>query len=469
MAGIGFKLRRMVREEGLKGLLLGYLSSALLSAGPWLISIATLALMSRSLRGDSELFSGLVVTINVLTLWATGPFQFALTRYLADRLYAADVERHLSAFLTCWWVGVVPPTLLFGLLLAVSSLSWAWRMQALSLFALTSSLWMLLLFLGVVRAYQVIIAAFVLGNAVSGLASIALQRRFADPQLGMITGYNLGQALLVASLLWVLLAEFPHREVGWDREALRALRRYPALTLAGSLYYLGLWADKALLRFSDSSYSLAGVFWLRANPAYEEAAFLAQLTVLPSLALFFLAVETEFFERFRRFFVDIASGSSLFQVRQSKQRMLDSLRSGAVRLALSQAVVTLVAILLAPYWMAPEVVSLGRIQMVGIYFQTMLYFGTVVLLYYELYSQALLGIVVFALTNLLLTSSSGLGFVLAGLLAALTQAVSLGRSLPIIDRLVFERQPLRLFQLDSELGQVSQDGVGVYTYGGPAG
>lgn len=463
MAGIGFKLRRMVQEEGLKGLLLGYLSSAILSAGPWLISIATLALMSRALRGNSELFSALVVTINVLTLWATGPFQFALTRYLADRLYAADIERHLSAFVTCWLLGVAPPTALFGLLLLASPLSWAWRLQALSLFGLTSSLWMLLLFLGVVRAYRVIIGAFLLGNGVSAGASLVLGRWFRDPQLGMLTGYTVGQAILVATLLWVLVSEFPHHRLSWDRQAVHALRRFPALTLAGLLYYLGLWADKALLRWSHDSYSLAGVFWLRANPAYEQAAFLAQLTVLPSLALFFLAVETEFFERFRAFFVDISSGRSLFQIGQSKARMLNSLRSGGLRLALNQGVVTLVAVLLAPYWMPADIVSLGRTQMVGVYFQTLLYFGTVVLLYYELYRQALLGIAVFALANVLLTTVSGAGFVAAGILAVATNLVCLLRTLPVIDQLVFERQPLRLFQIEG-----CADGVGVYTFGGPS-
>jgi uncharacterized membrane protein len=453
----------MVQEDGLQGLLLGYLSSAVLSAGPWLISIATLAVVSRGLGGDRERFSALVVTINVLTLWAAGPFQFALTRYLADRLYAADIERHLSAFLTCWLVGVAPPTALFGLLLAASPLSWNWQIQALSLFGLTSSMWMLMLFLGVVRAYRVIIAAFVLGNGVSAVASLTLGRGFRDAQLGMLTGYTLGQAVLVALLLWVLVSEFPARRVGWDAQALRSLLRYPALTLAGLLYYGGLWADKAVLRCSQESYSLDGTFWLRANPGYEQAAFLAQLTVLPALALFFLAVETEFFERFRNFFVDISGGRSLFQIGQSKQRMLNSLRSGGIRLSLHQGVVTLVAVLLAPYWLPVELIPLGRTQMVGVYFQTMLYFGSVVLLYYELYGQALVGIALFAVLNTLLAGPTGVGFVVAGVIAVAVNLGLLGRSLPVIERLVFESQPLRLHPMEG-----CAEGVGVYRLGAPS-
>ena len=150
MAGIGFKLRRLVQEDGLRGMLLGYLSSAVLCGGPWLISIATLALMSRILQGETALFSSLVVTINILTLLAAGPFQFALTRYLSDRLYAADIGRHTSAFLTSWCLGVAPACGLFALLLAVTPLNWSWKVQALALFGLISTVRMLFLFLGVV-------------------------------------------------------------------------------------------------------------------------------------------------------------------------------------------------------------------------------------------------------------------------------------------------------------------------------
>jgi len=466
VAGIGFKLRRMVREDGLQGLVLGYLSAAVLSAGPWLITIATLALMSRDSGVDTALFSSLVVTINILTLWTAGPFQFALTRYLSDRLYAADIQRHVSAFVTCWLVGVVPASLLFGLLLVCSPLSWAWVCQALALFGLTASMWMLLLFLGVVRAYRVIIGAFLLGNGLSALASRTLGHLYSDHQLGMLTGYTLGQAVLVGCLFWVLISEFP-QGLGWDAAALQSLRRYPALTAAGFFYFVGLWADKGLMRFSHQGFSIAGVSWLRANPSYEQAAFLAQLTVLPALAVFFLAVETEFFERFRLFFVDISEGRSLFHIHKSKQRMLHNLRSGGLRLVLVQAVVTLVAVLLAPQWMPPEAVAQGQIQMLGVYFQTLLYFGTVVLLYYELYREALTGILVFTLGNIGLTlvwQNTGWGYVAAAVLALCTNITFLLRCLPVVDRLVFERQPLQLHAI--EWGH--SEGIGIYTRGGPA-
>ncbi|MBS2038138.1 exopolysaccharide Pel transporter PelG [bacterium] len=464
MAGIGFKLRRMVAEDGLQGLILGYFSSAVLSGGPWLISIATLALMSRILQGDTALFSTLVVTINILSLLAAGPFQFALTRYLSDRLYAADIERHLSAFVTSWLLGVAPASALFALLLLLSPMEAAWKAQALALFGLTSTIWMLLLFLGVVRAYRTLILAFVVGNASGALAAFGLGQLAG--QWGMMLGYTFGQALLLAILLWVLLVEFPIARVAWDPGVVQCLRRYPALTLGGALYYLGIWADKAYFRLGQQATVVADIPWLRSNPVYEQAAFLAQLTVLPALALFFLAVETEFFERFREFFVQLGGGASLFQIGRAKQEMLETLRRGALRLIGWQALVTLLACLLAPCWMPGPAVELGRVHMLGVYFQTLLYFSTVVFFYFELYEQSLAGIAVFALGNLLLTPwlPPGWGFVLGSLAGVAVGFGQLRRTLPEIDRLVFERQPLALTTLTELEGRPAAGGLGLVTF-----
>lgn len=454
----------MVREEGLSGMLLGYFSSAVLSGGPWLISIATLALMSRILQGETALFSGMVVAVNILSLLAVGPFQFALTRYLSDRLYAADIERHSSAFLTSWLLAVAPATCAFGLLLLATPLGWEWRIQALALFGLTATVWMLLLFLGVVRAYRTLIAAFLVGNGLGALAAWGLGRVYA--QWGMLVGYTLGQAVLVGVLLWVLLSEFGWRGMTWDPGAAQSLRRFPALTWGGALYYLGIWADKAYLRWVTPA-SEGSLTWLRCNPTYEQAAFLAQLTVLPGLALFFLAVETEFFERFRDFFVEVGGGSSLAQIGRAKERMLAALRTGGLNLVWGQGLVTLLACLLAPCWMPAGAVELGRIHMVGVYFQTLLYFATVVLFYYELYNQSLAGIAVFALGNVLLTPwlPPAWGYGVSSLLGLVVSLVQLARCLPSIDRLVFERQPLELTDLKQLEGRPAAGGLGLITYG----
>ena len=43
MAGIGFALRKLARRDDLLGILQGYAHSALVSAGPWVFTVLSLA------------------------------------------------------------------------------------------------------------------------------------------------------------------------------------------------------------------------------------------------------------------------------------------------------------------------------------------------------------------------------------------------------------------------------------------
>ena len=58
MAGIGFDLRRLTQRDDLMGVVQGYLHSALVSSGPWLftvLSIAAINMFSGSWASLSEL------------------------------------------------------------------------------------------------------------------------------------------------------------------------------------------------------------------------------------------------------------------------------------------------------------------------------------------------------------------------------------------------------------------------------
>jgi len=146
--------------------------------------------------------------------------------------------------------------------------------------------------------------------------------------------------------------------------------------------------------------------------------------------------------------------------------MLEALQQGGWRLVQGQGVVTLLACLLAPCWMPAGAVELGRIHMLGVYFQTLLYFATVVQFYFELYRESLAGIATFALGNMLLTPllAPGWGYGVSSLLGLAVSLVQLRRTLPAIDRLVFQRQPLELTDLRQLEGRPAAGGLGVITY-----
>jgi len=92
MAGVGFILRKLSKQDNLIGSFQAYLFSALIATGPWLFTIFSLSMIT--------LFAEKFVSIDVLnefrriivynfafSLVITSPVFMIVTRYLADSIY----------------------------------------------------------------------------------------------------------------------------------------------------------------------------------------------------------------------------------------------------------------------------------------------------------------------------------------------------------------------------------------------
>src|SRR5215207_3128770 len=97
MAGIGFVLRRALAQDSYLGTGKAYLAAAIISSGPWLLSVATLLVISLFATSTLEpaerdlLFAAIMYPF-AFSLIGVGPVQMAVTRHLADRLYLGDAD-----------------------------------------------------------------------------------------------------------------------------------------------------------------------------------------------------------------------------------------------------------------------------------------------------------------------------------------------------------------------------------------
>ena len=95
MAGIGFRLKRLIADETYGGWLRAHIYGAVVSSGPWLLSVftlAALALLSRDIMQDRALdvFRSIVIYCYTFSLITTGGVQMVVTRHVADALYLGD-------------------------------------------------------------------------------------------------------------------------------------------------------------------------------------------------------------------------------------------------------------------------------------------------------------------------------------------------------------------------------------------
>src|SRR5215510_1638180 len=93
MAGIGFELRKLLERDSLTGLVQAYAYAAVISSGPWVLSILGVLIVGFMSAGAVvpairiTQFQVSVTYLIAASLILTGAVQLAFTRFIADRLF----------------------------------------------------------------------------------------------------------------------------------------------------------------------------------------------------------------------------------------------------------------------------------------------------------------------------------------------------------------------------------------------
>ena len=103
MAGIGFRLKKLLDKDSYTSTMLAHICSAFISSGPWIISVLVIVIMEiiqyRQITiYEVYVFQATVVYCYAFSLVVIGIFQMPLTRYLADMLYQKKYDEYLPAY-----------------------------------------------------------------------------------------------------------------------------------------------------------------------------------------------------------------------------------------------------------------------------------------------------------------------------------------------------------------------------------
>lgn len=454
MAGIGFRLRALATRGSYLEATTAYLSSAVISTGPWLSGAAALLVLHTTsatyLRADerSLLFATLIWLFALSLLVAGGP-QMMLTRYLADRVYAKE----MSCFApTC--LGVlslcVPLALLTLPFLLLAPFPLAYRLLVATLFLTLTLIWLVTTFLSAARDYLRIVLIYLFSCGCGALAAFVLGRQ-AGMQ-GSLAGFTFGEVFCLALLLESIYREFPSSQVvSWAY--LSYLRRFWDLWLIGMLFTWGIWID-SLLFWSSAHAEVIHGFYRLFSP-YDTTRFAVSLSTMPGAALFLLRLETGFFEHYRNFYRFIGSRGTLVELGRSREGMARAVRSAVWTLLKLQGLIALFCCVVArdlTGWLglAPRWVLLLRIQACAGPGQFLLFVLLLFLLYLDQRKAVLLVVVLFVLGNAGLTLASfalgeafyGAGSLLAGWAAALVSWLLLCVHIRRLEYHTFMPQPM---------------------------
>src|SRR5215467_7478891 len=96
MAGIGWKLQRMIDHGSLAGTIAAYLTGVAVTSAPWLLTTAVLTslrIVSRHATGDFVGVERFLTVVYAVTVVLSAPIHVVVARYTADRLYDRRVDR----------------------------------------------------------------------------------------------------------------------------------------------------------------------------------------------------------------------------------------------------------------------------------------------------------------------------------------------------------------------------------------
>jgi uncharacterized membrane protein len=431
MAGIGFVLRRLVRANQLSANLAGFAHATLASSGPWLFTCAVLlaiSILGRDVvdRQSLRQFSVLVTYNFSLSMVGSGAIVLVVTRSLANALYARDV-RAVSSMLTTALTLTLGVMSVVGLVLygVVLELPMRDRFMGYIGLLLIGGIWVVAAFVSALKSYANISASFLIGMGVALFASMALAGTWG--LTGLLLGFSLGLVVILFSLLGRVLAEFSVPE-SKPFFFLPELRLYWQLGWTGLLLNAGLWIDKWIMWFAPGATSLGHALW--AHEAYEGAMFLAYLSIVPSLALLLVDVETRFYEVYLRYYQRIAEHATLDEIGRNHAALIAVIGQGFQRIAMLQGVICVCGWLAAPALVVAtgggaEMVPILRYGLIGAFFHMVLIGAFTVLSYFDLRSEMLSVAGVFFVLNAGLTSAfmsmggefHGYGYTLASLLS----------------------------------------------------
>jgi uncharacterized membrane protein len=388
MAGIGWKLERMIDRGSLAGTVGAYLTGVAVTSAPWLLTTAVLTslrVIARHQGGDFEVVERFLTILYAATVVLSAPVHVVVSRYTADRLYDHHVEK-IGAPLRRALALTLAGFALVGVVLVLAlRLPPALALVGAPLTTVIGAQWLMLAVGGGMSSPGIVLGAFGVGAPLSLGAALALDRWARLGAVGYLYGFGAGQLVTLVLLVYGVARAIPGRSDESARLA-PAFREYKLLAASALVYYLSIWTDKLVV------YAVSGG---KAAAQYAAVAALAWFTVIPAFAWIYVQIETAFYRQFRAFYGDLERGVPLRQLQKGSARVADEATRIMRGAALVQAASSALALAAAPLLvraagLSPDASPLFRLAVLGAALQVITLLEVLLLYYFDLRRDALL-------------------------------------------------------------------------------
>ena len=421
MAGIGFQLKKILEERTLTSVAKTFGYSAILSSGPWVISMIiilgiglTNIYFFQTKDPNNIILKSSVTYVSALAISSilTGFLQLPFTRFVADRIYEKRYYLVLPNFLGTIVV-TIGVSAVIATLLAIFifySQSNLFIILYITLFVVLSVVWIANILAASLKLYKLVILFYLLGYIAIYICFIFLREY---QLIGLIISFIIGNSILFILLFLGIIYYYPssnrnnRRFIRFDMFKQNYGKFYWKLGWSGMLYNISIWIDKVIFWFSPIV-GYAVIDGLHASMVYDFPIFLAYLSIIPGMAIFFYRLEADFADSYARFYHAINKHGTLEQIRRYKQNMIDGVKRSVQEVLFVQGMFNILLFLsskkLFEIFMLPKLyLPLFYVDVIGVQLQLGFMSILAYLYYLDREKEALIYTALFVLLNALLT------------------------------------------------------------------
>lgn len=380
-----------VMTDPLLGSVRKFGTATILAAGPWLVAVAALAIISVTMTplmgyaAIEDLRLTVVYAFCIAPLLA-GPIGSVAARSISAAVDTGQTDIIAEMFLSAAALsGMAAQVVAIAvcLILGIGSAGIAAGFVFLTMAA--ALLWTSFAVLAAVRSHGFLIAAFT-GGMVLSITSALVAAVHAPTTEVLIWSFAVGVALCVALSIRHIQVMFPcsYESFAGTFQNLLVQVRSSAILCTGVLVAIcGVWIDKWVFWLgSEGVRSAAGFLH---SSAYDSVMFLAHLSVIPTYAALLVFHHGDLIASIDRFKSAIEARSTYGLIRERLEELESVAWSGVLAIAFVQAAVTIGIVLMSPLLaklldFSFEQFLMLRVGLIGVFFHSVMFLCCALLL-----------------------------------------------------------------------------------------
>ncbi|MGE5397283.1 MAG: exopolysaccharide Pel transporter PelG [Chitinophagales bacterium] len=459
MAGVGFELKKLFNQRGLLSNLSGYVYSALVTVGPVIFCIGLIFfvqyyLIKQNVRYSSiELLLATIVYSFIFSQILTSGFLFVLSRFISDHLYLKRYESIIQSFYGSQ-VFILILSAIAGLFFYWNSpLPLLYKILAYCFFVVLCQIWLEMIYLSAVKDYIRIVLGFTLSCLLSMVFTLVLKNVYNIDLVSLVL-LSVDAGFLIV-MIWFAthIKSFYGTSTSNMAEFLIYIEKFYPILITGFFLTLAPYVHNFVFWVSPHRIILGKTYAMCS--LYDVPTFFAVLTIIPTMVLFVVSVETNFYQKYRGYYSNILKGSTITEIQMAKKEMNEVVFQEINHIAQIQFFIVLIAFILGVKFL--PMVGFNKIS-TEIFFMLVLggfgyinmFIAIMLLFYFDDRKGTFLISFCFLVLNLGLTILSvelgesfyGTGYFLASFISYIIALERLSYVLRNIDYFTFCSQPL---------------------------